>query len=328
MVQLYVRIQKKCKVEASQDLDHEDEVKRVSIMLKSVPARAPKYTDYINPLLDTLKKLGGSARPSEVCPAIAKDLLLSDSVLEERLTNGVSRFENQVHWARFYLVKAGYIDSSMRGVWSLAEKGRTATRLSETVIRELVRHVQETTARPGAVLTTATPAVATAIEIEELTLPGLPDATYREQLLATMKSLPPGGFERLCQRLLRESGFEEVVVTGRSGDGGIDGHGVLELNHFVSFRVYFQCKRYEGSVGPGTVRDFRGAMMGRADKGLILTTGTFTTEAKREAVRDGVPPIELVDGERLLEMFEKLELGLKPRTTYDLDPEFFKPFKA
>ena len=289
----------------------------------------PKYTDYINPLLDILKRLGGSARPSEVCPAIAKDLSLPDSILEERLTNGVSRFENQVHWARFYLVKAGYIDSSRRGVWSLTEKARTAAWLSESDIRDMVRHVQETTARPETVVSPIAPGVGTrALEIEELTLPGLPDASYREQLLATMKSLSPGGFERLCQRLLRESGFEEVVVTGRSGDDGIDGHGVLEINPFVSFRVYFQCKRYEGSVGPGIVRDFRGAMMGRADKGLILTTGTFSTEARREAVRDGVPPIELVDAERLLEMFEKLELGLKPRTTYDLDPEFFKPFQA
>jgi restriction system protein len=298
-------------------------------MVKESSVRPPKYSDYINPVLDTLKRLGGSARPSEVCPAIAKDLSLPDSILEERLANGVSRFENQVHWARFYLVKAGYIDSSRRGVWSLTEKGRAASRLSEADIRDMVRHVQETTARPeSSVVLPLAPATGTsALEPEELPVPGLPDGTYREQLLATMKSLSPGGFERLCQRLLRESGFEEVVVTGRAGDGGIDGHGVLELNPFVSFRVFFQCKRYEGSVGPGIVRDFRGAMMGRADKGLILTTGTFSTEARREAVRDGVPPIEVVDGERLLEMFEKLELGLKPRTTYDLDPDFFKPFR-
>jgi restriction system protein len=298
-------------------------------MAKDSSTRPPKYTDYINPVLDVLKRLGGSARPAEVCPAIAKDLSLPDSILEERLVNGVSRFENQVHWARFYLVKTGYIDSSRRGVWSLTEKGRMTAQLSETDIRELVKQVHETTARAENTVMTGNPAGATkAIEIEELTLPGLPDAGYREQLLTTMKNLPPAGFERLCQRLLRESGFEAVVVTGRSGDGGIDGHGVLELNPFVSFRVFFQCKRYNGSVGPGVVRDFRGAMMGRADKGLILTTGTFSAEARREAIRDGASPVELVDGERLIEMFEKLELGLKPRTTYDLDPDFFKPFKA
>lgn len=297
-------------------------------MTTGASTRPPKYTDYLNPVLDSLKKLGGSARPAEVCPAIAKDLSLSDSIVEERLANGVSKFENQVHWARFYLAKDGYIDSSRRGVWSLTEKGRNSTQLSEADVRDIARRVQEATARPE-VTAPPNPVVVGSrpVEIEELTLPGLPDATYREQLLATMKSLSPGGFERLCQRLLRESGFEEVSVTGRSGDGGIDGHGVLELNPFVSFRVFFQCKRYDGSVGPGTVRDFRGAMAGRADKGLILTTGTFTTEARREAIRDGVPPIELVDGERLIEMFEELELGLKPRKTYDVDLEFFKPFR-
>ncbi len=297
-------------------------------MSKDELPRILKFSDYVNPVLDVLKRLGGSARPAEVCPIIAKELSLPDAVLEERLDNGVSRFENQVHWARFYLVKDGYIDSSRRGVWSLTEKGRNAARLSEGEIREMVRRVQETTARPEAVEPPATPAGrATSIAIEELTLPEMPDATYREQLLATMKSLPPAGFERLCQRLLRESDFEEVVVTGRAGDGGLDGHGVLQINPFVSFRVYFQCKRYDGSVGAGAVRDFRGAMMGRADKGLILTTGTFTAEAKREAMRDGVPPIELVDGERLLVMFEDLELGLTPRKTYDVDLEFFKQYK-
>ncbi len=297
-------------------------------MSKDELPRILKFSDYVNPVLDVLKRLGGSARPAEVCPIIAKDLSLPDAVLEERLDNGVSRFENQVHWARFYLVKDGYINSSRRGVWSLTEKGRTAARLSEGEVREMVRRVQETTARPEAVEPPPTSAGgARAIAIEELTLPEMPDATYREQLLATMKSLPPGGFERLCQRLLRESDFEEVVVTGRTGDGGLDGHGVLQINPFVSFRVYFQCKRYDASVGAGAVRDFRGAMMGRADKGLILTTGTFTAEAKREAMRDGVPPIELVDGERLLVMFEDLELGLTPRKTYDVDLEFFKQYK-
>lgn len=127
--------------------------------------------------------------------------------------------------------------------------------------------------------------------------------------------------------MLREAGFEKVEVTGRSGDGGIDGNGVLQLNPFVSFQVLFQCKRYEGNVTAPQVRDFRGAMMGRAEKGIILSTGTFTADAKREAFRDGVQPIELVDGEKLVEMFEQLELGMKPRTVYEVNQEFFEPFR-
>jgi restriction system protein len=151
---------------------------------------------------------------------------------------------------------------------------------------------------------------------------------HRSQLISIIRELPPTGFESLCQALLREAGFESVTVTGRPGDGGLDGNGVLQVNPLVSFKVLFQCKRYAGSLGPDKVRDFRGAMAGRADKGIILTTGTFTPEAKKEAVRDGVPPIELVDGEALLDMFERLQFGLRPKQAFEVDVDFFKKFEA
>ena len=245
---------------------------------------------------------------------------MSDDVLEERIESGSSRFENQVSWARYYLARSGYIDSSRRGVWALTEKGRSVQVLSEEQITNLIQDVT------AAWRTRAKETVeSTEDETEEP-----PDETvsdYRTRLLNLLQDLPAAGFERLCQRLLREAGFEQVTVTGRSGDGGIDGIGILELNAFVSFKVLFQCKRYRGSVGPSAVRDFRGAMMGRADKGLILTTGSFTADSKREAVRDGVPPIELVDGNKLVQLFEQLELGLEPRKTYDLSESFFDEFK-
>ena len=151
--------------------------------------------------------------------------------------------------------------------------------------------------------------------------------SYREQLLKLIKSLSPSGFERLCQRLLREAGFTQVTITGRAGDGGIDGVGILQINPFVSFLVLFQCKRYERSVSPSQVRDFRGAMEGRADKGIIITTGTFTAEARKEALRDGARPIELVDGQKLIEMFEHLQLGLKPIKAFEVDVDFFNDFR-
>lgn len=150
--------------------------------------------------------------------------------------------------------------------------------------------------------------------------------SYREAVAAKLQALPAAGFERFCQRLLRESGFEEVNITGRSGDGGIDGIGILQVNALVSFKVLFQCKRYTGSVTPSQVRDFRGAMMGRADKGIMITTGSFTSDARKEAVRDGVPAIELVDGEKLVNMLEQLELGLKLRRSFELDAAFFDQF--
>ena len=221
-----------------------------------------QFARYINPLLAVLKNLGGSARSAEVKVAVAEHLKLSDDVLEERLESGSSRFENQVSWARYYLVRSGHIDSSRRGVWALTEKGRSGDPLSEGQIATLIQGV---IAEWGSRTKNAVEST------EDDTGDRSPEETvgdYRARLLGLLQDLPAAGFERLCQRLLREAGFEQVTVTGRSGDGGIDGIGILELNAFVSFKVLFQCKRYRGSVGPAAVRDFRGAMMGRADKGL------------------------------------------------------------
>lgn len=286
-----------------------------------------EFATYMNPMITALKQLGGSARAEEVCSTIAEDLNLPDRLLDKTLKNGVSRYENQVHWARFYLAKTGYIDSSKRGVWALTEKGQNVQEFSEEQLREIIQEVQSKTAKPKTNKASVSPTLHETEEVDEQAPPDVSNLNYKEQLLVLLKSLAPAGFERVCQRLLREAGFEKVTVTGRSGDGGIDGHGVLQLNPFVSFQVLFQCKRYEGSVSSPQIRDFRGAMMGRAEKGIILTTGSFTSDAKREAMRDGVQPIELVDGEKLIEMFEKLELGVKPRTTYDIDESFFEPFK-
>lgn len=292
----------------------------------------PKFYDYINPVIDAINALGGSARPPEVYKYIAQSLDLSDEILNEEKESGGSRYENQVDWARFYLVKAGYVDSSKRGVWSLTDKGRKVQEFTETEISQLKKDVKAQSPLSPKKTTTGI----TSIQDEKViiseeesneTSPPTEQISYKDDLLNIILSLPPAGFERLCQRLLRESGFQEVVVTGKSGDGGIDGIGILQINPFVSFKVLFQSKRYSGSVSASQVRDFRGSMMGRADKGIIITTGTYTADAKREAVRDGVPPIELVDGEMIVSMFEQLELGLNPRTTYDIDYSFFNDFK-
>ena len=294
--------------------------------MSKTESKGPRFVRYFGPVIEVLKELGGSASPDEVRAKVATRLEISEQEQSEQLSSGTSRFDNQVAWARFYLTRASLLDSSRRGVWSLTEKGRSIS-LNQAAALQLFKDVHkrfslERKTRPKS-------------DIEEALEDSSPEAaatpqgttTHRESLLALLKGLPPAGFERLCQRLLRESGFQQVTVTGRSGDGGLDGDGVVEVNPFVSFRVLFQCKRYSGAVVPAQVRDFRGAMAGRADKGIILTTGTFTSEARREAVRDGVPPIELVDGEKLIDMFERLELGLKPRTAYELDESFFEDFK-
>jgi restriction system protein len=290
-----------------------------------------RFANYINPVIEAVNALGGSARPQEVYKYIAKTLALPDDILNEDKKSGGSRYENQVAWARFYLAKAGIIDSSRHGVWSLTDKGRKISKLSDNEVQALIREVQaqsvpsdkQTRTNSTVIIRKHAP-----LQEEDSTEKAPPSdlSNYRDQLLEVILRIPPTGFERLCQRLLRESGFQEVTVTQRTGDGGIDGIGILQINPFVTFKVLFQSKRYAGSVSSPQIRDFRGAMMGRADKGIIITTGSFTADAKREAIRDGVPPIELVDGEKLLGLFEELELGLKPRTTYDIDQDFFEDF--
>jgi len=289
----------------------------------------PKFVQFFSPVIKALKELGGSGRPSEVRDVIARQLNISEQDRTELLEGGAPRFDNQVAWARFYLVKAGFVDSSRRGVWSLSDKGRAIESLSFDEAISIFRQIRsefQSERDSEEVVSQQEAAVEETIAPNDTAVSD--DSSYRKKLLEVLLALPPLGFERLCQRLLRESGFEQVIVMGRSGDGGIDGQGILQVNPFVSFKVLFQCKRYTGAVSVSQVRDFRGAMMGRADKGIILTTGTFTSDAQKEAVRDGVPPIELVHGDKLLDMFENLELGLTPRTTYDIDLHFFKEFQV
>lgn len=285
--------------------------------------KGPQFIQYFQPVIDALNELGGSGRPSEVKELIAEKLAISEQEQEEQIASGASRFSKNVDWARFYLAKADYIDASTRGVWSLTEKGRDI-HISSKEALQLFQEIHQQFSVERKKKTKTDQVTVKDEENDELLEESI---DHRVALLNKLMTVSPSGFERLCQRLLRESGFESVTVTGRSGDGGLDGIGILQVNPFVSFKVLFQCKRYSGSVTPSQVRDFRGAMMGRADKGIILTTGTFTSDAKKEAVRDGVPPIELVDGEKLIDMFEKLELGLKPKRAYDIDEKFFDEFK-
>jgi len=269
-----------------------------------------RFSQFLQPTLDAIKDLGGSARPSEVKEWILNKLSLPDDYLGAVNVGGESRFGNDVDWARFYLVRAGYLDASTRGVWSLTDAGNRVKIDAESATK-ILRQNRGTE-------DSECPAAASSSGDGE---------SYIEEGLTRIRSLPPKGFESLCQRLLRESGFEEVNVTGRSGDGGIDGQGILKLNSFVSFRVLFQCKRYKDSVGPNTVRDFRGAMAGRAEKGLILTTGYFTPQAEAEASRDGAQPIELVDGHSLVKLLAELELGLTPVRSFIVDQRFFSQFE-
>ena len=122
---------------------------------------------------------------------------------------------------------------------------------------------------------------------------------------------------------MRECGFTDVEVTKKSGDGGIDGTGKLRINGIFSFNVAFQCKRYKGQVGAPQIRDFRGSLTTNVEKGVLITTGTFSREAKAEAVSSGKKLIDLMDGEELINKLAEYNIGLNEVKSYEIDEDFF-----
>ena len=288
-----------------------------------MPDQIPAYTELFNPLLSALKALGGSARPAEANAQIIEDLGLSDEQVEQESDTGVPLLYNRIAWARYYLVQADLIDSSKRGVWTLTDLGRETDELSAAQVEDIRRKVaaaRREVARDSSEDDEAADASAPTDEAEAAS------SDHREAVRELLRSISAAGFERFCQRLLRESGFERVEVTGRSGDGGIDGHGLLRVNPLVSFSVIFQSKRYQTPVGSPQIRDFRGAMSGRADRGLMITTSSFTRDAVREANRDGATQIELIDADGIIDLLEELELGLTPVRSYRVERDFFEDF--
>jgi len=265
----------------------------------------PTFDELMLPLFKALKELGGSASIAEIDEKVGEILALPEEVLErphnpER--SNQTEFQYRLAWARTYLKQYGLIENSSRGVWVIAPDKRDLESFDpQQVVREVrEQHRQEREARQ-----LDEPEVA-----DDANVPAEVES-WRQQLHHLLTEvIDPTAFERLVQRLLRESGFIHVEVTGRSGDGGIDGKGIARINGILSFHVIFQCKRYSGAVSASHVRDFRGAMVGRADKGLLITTGTFTRDAIREATRDGAPPLDLIDGEQLAEKLKEFRLGI------------------
>ena len=247
---------------------------------------------------------GGSGSGGEIREKVIADLSIPDKLAEiphqvkRGRTDGRTELEYNLAWARTDLKQLGYVTNSTRSVWSLTPSGNEAvathaTNIVQPVVPSEKEEVIDWRTKLGEIL---------------------------------VEKVSPSGFERLIQRMLRESGFDQVDVKGRVGDGGIDGVGIARINGILSFRIVFQCKRYKGSVSAGEIRDFRGAMQGRADKGLFITTGYFTRDAQREAVRDGAIAIDLVDGEQLVEKLKTLRLGVEVETleSVRLLPEWFE----
>lgn len=260
----------------------------------------PTFDKLMNPVIHALKQLGGSGTIEEINNKATEIAGLTDEQLEvphDPEKGSQTEVEYRLAWARTYLKKYGVLENSSRGVWALSPKGRQLDQVNPQTVRRFVQSQQKQ-------------AKVTAPDETDLDEPD-GEMSWRDELLATLLKMESSAFERLVQRLLRETGFIQVEVTGQSGDGGIDGKGIMRLGGLLSFHVIFQCKRYQGSVSVSQVRDFRGAMVGRADKGLLITTGNFTKDAVREATRDGAPAIDLIDGDLLIDKLKELDLGVK-----------------
>lgn len=271
----------------------------------------PSYDEFMVPLVKGLKELGGSGTIEEINEKVYEILGLTDEVLQISHSENDTRseIEYRLAWTRTYLKKANYLDNSSRGVWALLSSDIAPEKINPDDIVRIVREQD----KKGKGLKEEEPKEKL-IESEDVDEPD-----WKSELLDTIGKINPDAFERLTQRILRESGFVSVEVTGKSGDGGIDGKGILKIGGMISFHIIFQCKRYKGTITPSQIRDFRGAMQGRADKGIFITTGNFTREATKEATRDGAPPIDLIDGEALCEKLKELGLGLKTRTIEIVD---------
>jgi restriction system protein len=265
-------------------------------------SKVPKYHQLIYPTLKALKALGGSGTNEEILDKVCElEQFPAEIDQVPHSDNRQTEINYRLAWARTYLKRVGAVDNSQHGIWTLTEKGASLTPDDCKKIPAEVRKMVAADRKDKSVDKTS-------VEDGDADTPG-DGINWRDTLLAVLFKIKPDAFERLAQRILREAGFTKVEVTGKSGDGGIDGIGILRVN-LVSFTVLFQCKRYKGGVGASDIRDFRGAMMGRCDKGLFITTGTFSSDARKEATRDGAPAIDLIDGEALCDLLKSLKLGV------------------
>lgn len=266
--------------------------------------KLPTYDEMMNPLLEALKQLGGSGTINEINEKVFEIMKLPNDVLEIPHGENGSRgeVEYRLAWTRTYLKRVGLLENSSRGIWALSTKHKDIEKVNPKEIVNEVRTLDK-------------------IEKQENSDNQLFDnndidapeevKNWRNDLKRILLEMKPDAFERLFKRILRESGFHQVEVTGKTGDGGIDGKGIFRIAGFISFNVLFQCKRWrDNSITASDIRDFRGALQGRADKGMFVTTSTFTRDAIKEATRDGAPPIDLIDGEALIDKLKELKLGL------------------
>lgn len=277
----------------------------------------PNYAALIENTFLALKELGGSGKNNEINDKVAELMKLSDAVLAEPHLNSSSMSEvnYRLAWARTLLKNYGAIENSARSVWSITTTFSDKQSVDGEYIEKNCRK-----AKPGKKPqeeSVEQQMEDAGVEVPEEVRP------WRKKLYEVLTHMNPYSFEKLTQRLLRECGFDDVRVTKKSGDGGIDGTGKLKINGIFSFNIAFQCKRYQGTVGAPDIRDFRGSLTTDIEKGVFITTGSFSKQALEEASNPGKKQIDLINGEEFITKLAEFGIGVKEVKDYEIDEEYF-----
>lgn len=276
----------------------------------------PNYATLIEATFSALKMLGGSGKNDEINSKVAEILELSNEVqdIPHLNSSSLSEVNYRCAWARTILKNYGALENSARSVWTIKPEFTSIDSVDGAIVEKFRNIKSEKTQKFD---TTEEKMEEQGVDVPEEVKP------WRKRLYEVLINMDPYGFERLTQRVLRECGFTNVVVTKKSGDGGIDGTGKLKINGIFSFNIAFQCKRYQGSVGAGDIRDFRGSLTTDIEKGVFITTGSFSKPAIEEASNPGKQQIDLIDGEEFITKLAEFGIGVKEVKDYEIDEQFF-----
>ena len=289
--------------------------------MKTEISKIPEYSKLVEVTFSVLKQLGGSGKNNEINDKAAEMLNLPEDVyaIPHLNSSSLTEINYRLAWARTLLKNYGAIINSSRGVWSITTSFSDVVSVNgEYIERNCKRPNSLGDMRNNSELTEESQMEEAGVEIPEEVRP------WRKKLYNVLVNMDPFAFERLTQRLLRECGFDDVKVTKKTGDGGIDGTGKLKINGIFSFNIAFQCKRYQGTVGSSEIRDFRGSLTTDIEKGAFITTGSFSKQAIEEASNPGKQQIDLINGEDFISKLAELGIGVKEIKDYEIDEEFFK----
>ncbi len=283
----------------------------------------PIHTKLMLANIEAIKALGGWGKAGDIRAFVIEKYNVSKK--EQNIpqpSDPRSRLEYYLGIGREYLKRSGDLTKSDNNIWSLTAKGRGIeneihTTASLTAAKETIR------------IDTAERRVrnrqqAEVAQNDETAIYG----SWKSDLFTILQGMDGYAFERLCKHLLDEIGFINVKTNSKKGaDGGIDGTGILRIK-LISFHVYFQCKRWKGTVGVPVIRDFRGAMDGRARQGLVITTSRFTAPAIKEATRESAILIDLIDGDLLCDLLKEHNLGVTtlPDGQTNIDSDHFNTY--